>query len=94
MTDRFSAATADAPATIRDLPLLIDVQCQPTASTSIGATCALSTSADAITPSLVREGKRTIWEIGQVRLFDGGEDGITATQADNSLFMKQGIFVR
>jgi hypothetical protein len=38
------------------------------------------------------KGKRAIWELGQVRVYDGGPDGLAAT-ADNSLFAVQGVFV-
>ena len=42
---------------------------------------------------MVTEGKRAIWQLGQVQVTDGGEDGIAATAADNTLFAKQGLFV-
>ena len=40
---------------------------------------------------VVREGRRSIWEIGQVQVFDGGADG-DADTADNTLFAVQGTF--
>ena len=33
------------------------------------------TSADVVVPGIAREGKRAIWEIGQVQVLDGGSDG-------------------
>ena len=36
--------------------------------------------------------KRTIWQMGDVELRDGGADGVASTQ-DNTLFARQGIFV-
>jgi hypothetical protein len=39
----------------------------------------------------VIEGRRSVWELDQVRVDDGGGDGDTA--GDNSLFMVQGVFV-
>jgi hypothetical protein len=38
------------------------------------------------------EGKRAVREAGQVRVFDGGPDGLAGT-AGNSLFAVQGLFV-
>jgi hypothetical protein len=35
---------------------------------------------------------RSIWEIVEVQVFDGGADGIADT-GPNSLFMTQGVFV-
>jgi hypothetical protein len=47
---------------------------------------------DALTPGAVTEGKREIASLDEVRVFDGGADGDVDT-ADNTLFLKQGIFV-
>ena len=38
-------------------------------------------------------GARSIWEFGQVRLYDGGPDADGDTAGDNTLFMRQGVFV-
>jgi hypothetical protein len=40
----------------------------------------------------VSEGKRAIWELGQIEVFDGGSDGLTST-GDNTVFARQGVFV-
>ena len=42
-------------------------------------------------PGIAREGKRAIWELSQVQVFDGGADG-DADTADNTLFAVQGTF--
>jgi hypothetical protein len=68
------------------------VPCATTASTSIGSTCSLATTFDAITPGVVPEGKRSIWEFGKVNVFDGGADGVAAT-SPNTLFATQGVFI-
>jgi hypothetical protein len=67
--------------------------CASSASTSIGGTCALSTSADAIIPGSVPERERSIWELGQVEVWDGGPDGAIATTAGDNVFLREGIFV-
>jgi hypothetical protein len=55
--------------------------------------CQASTSADALLPGLIKEGRRTIWQIGQVVVYDGGPDGDAATVTGNTLFARQGVFV-
>ena len=44
-------------------------------------------------PGTVTEGKRAVWELGQVQVDDGGADGDADTAGDNTLFMVQGVFV-
>ena len=46
----------------------------------------------ALVPGAVQTGKRAIWELGQVQVFDGGPDGVVST-AGNSLFETEGVFV-
>jgi hypothetical protein len=92
LIDLDSGSTLDQPATVTDLTYEFDVPCAATASTTIGGSCSLSTTADALTPGMVLEGKRATWRLGQVQVFDGGPDGETAT-ADNTVFARQGIFV-
>ena len=58
----------------------------PSIASTVGATFAripLSTTADALAPGAVTEGKRSIWALGQVAVYDANGDP----------FMKQGIFV-
>jgi hypothetical protein len=66
--------------------------CTATSLSSVGSTCAAATTADAVTPGAVLEGRRAIWALGQVKVFDGGPDGVVST-ADNTLFAVQGVFV-
>jgi len=92
ITDRLSGPTATEVGTITDVPFNITIPCAATSTSTIGATCSLSTTADAVLPGMVTEIKRTIWQIGDVRIFDGGPDGQASTQ-DNTLFLRQGVFV-
>jgi hypothetical protein len=92
ITDQQSTPSGFAAATSTDTTLAFDVPCTPTAATNGGAKCVISTTAEALVPSLVTERRRTIWELGRVRVFDGGADGDTATGPD-TLFAVQGIFV-
>jgi uncharacterized repeat protein (TIGR01451 family) len=92
LTDKFNGPAEDEPATVVDMSFPVTLACSATADTSIGAACAVTTSANTVVPGSVQNGSRAIWELGSVQLFDGGADGLVAT-ADNSLFAVQGIFV-
>jgi WD40-like Beta Propeller Repeat len=56
-------------------------------------TCTTTTTANTIVPGSVVEGQRANWELGGVKVYDGGLDGLAATTADNTLFMDEGFFV-
>jgi hypothetical protein len=42
---------------------------------------------------MVKEGQRSVWQLSQVQVYDGGPDGAISTGAGNTLFMDQGVFV-
>ena len=77
MTDRTGSAAI--PATATDVRFPLTTPCTPTAATDIGSTCSLDTTLDALIPGAVVERQRTILQLGQVRVVDGGPDGDTAT---------------
>ena len=80
-------------ATMQDTPFRVTVPCAATGDTTVGSTCSVNTTADAVVGAgTIQEGKRTIWQLGQVRLNDGGADGVAST-APNSPFMVQGVMV-
>ena len=80
------------PATVVDIPFPVEAGCTATANTGIGGTCSANTSANATVPGAVKDTKRSVVEIGQLQINDGGPDGVTAT-APNTLFSVQGIFI-
>jgi hypothetical protein len=94
ITDRgsFGPSGGAVPGTAQDLTLSFAVPCLATGSEPVGATCTALTSADALRPGTVAEGRRSIWELGRVAVYDGGPDGLAAT-APNTPFMRQGVFV-
>ena len=59
------------------------MQCTPTPAETTGGTCNLSTTLDALTPGIVREHARSVWELGQIEVLD----------ADNEIFARQGLFI-
>ena len=105
MTDHFNALNPGGgtdPATMVDLvigqasspPFRVIANCVATASTSIGSTCAGTTTANAVLPGAVRDGKRVIVAFGQMQVMDGGPDGVVGTTTDgNTTFARQGVFV-
>jgi hypothetical protein len=95
ITDRNNSPSpgGSGPATMANVPFSFTVPCVETHSdTSQGGACSTATSADAVVPGVVKESERAIWQLGQIEVFDGGPDGDVAT-ADNSLFLRQGVFV-
>ena len=83
---------ARSPATATDTPFAFNMSCSATAGPEGGA-CNAATTADAVTAAtLVREGKRAIWGLSQIQVFDGGADGDADTAGDNTLFAVQGLF--
>jgi hypothetical protein len=96
ITDRFNRPhpNVTGPGTVADTSFHATVPCTTTPADALtGSTCALTSTADAILPATVREGARSVWGLGQVRLHDGGADEDADTPADNSLLAVQGIFV-
>lgn len=92
ITDRLNGAGGDEPATTVDSPFRIRIPCNPTSDPGMGAICAVNTSVNAVVPGAVTSGARSIWQLGQVEIYDGGTDGIAATDG-NTVFLRQGIFV-
>ena len=81
-------------ATTTDSPLDVVFPCAPTASTSVGSTCALNTTVSALFGgTLLADGARTIYAMGPTHVYDGGTDGDADTPSGDSLFAVQGIFI-
>ena len=77
VTDR-----SDGTQTTTDVSLPVDVPCAPTA-TDAGATCAVTTTLDALTPGTVDEGARAAWQLGGLELRD----------STGAVFARPGIYV-
>ncbi len=59
----------------------------------MASVCELGTDLDAVLPGATPEGTREIWQLDQVRVYDGGPDEDADTAGDNALFAVQGVFV-
>jgi hypothetical protein len=92
VTDSANGATADQTATLQDLDVPVTAPCTATSDPLTGADCGLITTIEAITPGLIDEGSRAVWEMRRVEVMDGGPDGDVDT-ADNTVFARQGVFV-
>jgi hypothetical protein len=104
-TDHFNAVAPGGgtdPATMVDLivgqasspPFRVIANCVATASTSVGSTCAATTTANALVPGAVKDGQRAVVAFGQLQVVDGGPDGVVSTITDaNTVFARQGVFV-
>jgi hypothetical protein len=91
ITDRLNGPGLSMPATATDLNLPFTIGCAATAGPE-GGTCNVATTANALSSGNVIEGKRAVWALNQVRVYDGGADGVASTTGDNTLFEVQGLF--
>jgi hypothetical protein len=91
ITDRDPGGTIAA--TVQDFEFGATVPCVRQPPSGVGATCDLTTTADTLVPGAIKEGKRAVWQLDQVRVYDGGADGDADTPGDNTLFLTQGVFI-
>ncbi len=95
-TDHWNAVAPGGgidPATGEDVTLTAGFTCGGTASTSTGSACKSFTSYNAFFPGLAKDTKRVVQETDDVHIYDGGADGVASTSADNTVFLRQGVFI-
>ena len=80
------------PGTLFDIPFPFYIPCTADPDPQVGSDCTVATSIDALYPGTIEEGARSVWQIGQAQVYDGGSDGNPVT-ADNTLFAVEGIFI-
>jgi hypothetical protein len=85
-----TGGTSGGTTTDLDLPG-VPIDCVNTAGPE-GSTCNLSTSADAVTPGVVKEAAQTSSQVFRVRVNDSGPDGVRGN-GDDTLFAQQGIYI-
>jgi hypothetical protein len=91
VTDHDNGPSANQAATVQDFPLELNFQCSNTADTTTGGVCIFPV-AECLGCPPPKEGKRTIAEIAQIQVYDGGADGNVFTAGD-TLFAVSGIFI-
>ena len=92
ITDRQNGSAPVDPATVEEIPFSFVANCAATPDTGSGGMCAIDTTVDAVVPGAITETLRSSWQLGAVRVYDGGADGVAGT-GGNTLFAVQGIFV-
>jgi hypothetical protein len=101
ITDKYNGSPPVESATVQDFDLQIPVQCNATSSTSEGGRCQVQTTVNAFYPGAVLDTKRANWELGQAKVLDAGPNGTgygagcpsTCGDGDETVFMRQGVFV-
>jgi glucose/arabinose dehydrogenase len=86
-----SSGFGSSAGTVQNFQFTFTVPCTTNADSSVGSTCSVATTADAVSSGAIKEGMRTIWQLGQVEVLDGGADGVASTP-DNTVFARQGLF--
>ena len=79
--------------TVQNIPMEFTVPCAETPEPELGGRCGIDTTLDSLVPGTVKEGARAVWQLGQLRIYDGGPDGVASTEDGNQLFQVQGLFV-
>jgi hypothetical protein len=94
ITDKDNTPNPDGPGagTVQDSAIEFAIPCTATSATFTGGLCNLTSSMDALVPGSAGEGRRAIWQLGQVQVFDGGPDADADTPG-NSLFATQGVWI-
>jgi hypothetical protein len=97
ITDHFNSPSVTA--TTSDFIFPVKVPCTDTmGTTTIGSTCSISTSMNAVVPGSAPTGKRSTYEIpqrtnpGGIQVYDGGVNGI-AGSTGATLFLEPGVFL-
>ena len=90
ITDSNNGAFPVDPGTTTDMDFPVPVDCTTTAGTD-GSNCSANTSANAVNPGAVVEGKDMIIQVFRSRLNDAGPNGIQG-DSDDKLFEQQGYF--
>jgi hypothetical protein len=101
VTDKLNGSPAVDGATVEDFDLGVPVTCVATASTTVGATCNLTTRLNTLIPGALLDGKRSIYALNSVEALDPGPNGtgfdagcpMTCGDGDESTFLRPGLFV-
>jgi hypothetical protein len=92
ISDHYNGPGLNEAATVVDIPFPVNGQCSVTAATTVGGSCSVNTTANAVVPGSVKDTQRGVIEVGQIQIFDGGTSG-TAGDPGATLFEVQGIFI-
>ena len=95
ITDKLNTPNPGGPgaATTQQIPFDFNASCAAVADPNEGASCTAATSVDALVPGAAPEGRRAVWALAAVDVYDGGPDGDADTPAGDTLFATQGVFI-
>jgi len=95
ITDKFNTPHPGGPGAATTQPFVygFTVPCATNPEPTTGSDCELATSMNALAPGTHADGRRAVWLLGQVRVFDGGADSDGSTTADNTVFAVEGVFI-
>jgi hypothetical protein len=91
ITDSLNGSSGNDAATAIDIAFPVPLDCFPRAGGGQGS-CGMNTTANALAPGVVQNGKAAVWQIGEVELKDSGPDGVRGN-SDDELFATQGVFL-
>jgi hypothetical protein len=91
-TDVNNGPSGGDPGTAGDFDFALPVECAPTPNPGVGSSCSANTSADGVTPGLIKEDRSTVLQTFRLRVNDSGLDGIRGN-SDDAVFATQGVFV-
>jgi hypothetical protein len=80
-------------ATVQDFAIDLSANCVQSGLTSAGSTCNLDTTMNAVIPGAAYGDFRAVWALHAVRIDDGGADGDGDTTANNTVYLRPGIFI-
>jgi hypothetical protein len=82
--------------TVQDSAFPVPAVCTPNGATTTapGSSCGFNTSANALVPGAVVNGKRSDIEVGQIQIYDAGANGVVEfPSGDDKVAFRQGLTV-
>lgn len=92
LSDTLNGGSQTDPGTTTDFEFPVPAQCAATADPAVGSACSVATSADAVTPGSIKEGRDMMLQVFRVRLNDSGANA-TRGDGDDRVFAQQGIYI-
>jgi len=102
ITDLANGVFGDDPGTVQDTEFSVPSTCVTNPLGTVGSTCSINTSTNALIPNYVRERKRNLIEIASVNVKDAGADGSVIPPSgscpqicgsgDERVYQRQGLF--
>jgi hypothetical protein len=86
------SSTTSCEATVQDLDFTVPTACAATADPTIGSTCSVDTTANAVLTDVTKENKQAVVQIFRIRVADAGANGVRGDTDDRD-FVMQGIYI-